>query len=99
MKIGLDVLGGDFAPKATLHGALLALKDLPEAARIVLIGDKDIILTFLKEEKVDPQKFDIVDAPDIIEMDEQPTKALIYKPNSSISAGVKTISTAARFCA
>jgi phosphate acyltransferase len=91
MKIGLDVLGGDFAPKATLHGALLALKDLPEPARIVLIGDKEIILTFLKEENVDPGRFDIVDAPDVIEMDEQPTKALVNKPNSSISVGFRML--------
>ena len=85
MKIGLDVLGGDFAPKATLHGAILALAELPESDTIVLIGDREIILTFLKEESVDPGKFEIVDAPDVIEMDEQPTKALVNKPNSSIS--------------
>ena len=91
MKIGLDVLGGDFAPKAALHGAVMALKELPESDRIVLIGDQKIILNFLKEEKIDPEKFDIVDAPDLIEMDEQPTKALINKPNSSIAVGFRML--------
>ena len=91
MRIGLDVLGGDFAPKAALHGAIIALKDLPESDRIVLIGDKEIILAFLKEERVHPGKFDIVDAPDLIEMDEQPTKALINKPNSSIAVGFRML--------
>jgi len=91
MKIGLDVLGGDFAPKATLHGAILALKDLPESDTIVLIGDKEVILTFLKEENINPERFEIVDAPDVIEMDEQPTKALINKPNSSISVGFRML--------
>jgi len=91
MRIGLDVLGGDFAPKAALRGALLALKELPESDRIVLIGDQEIIITFLKEEKIDPEKFDIVDAPDLIEMDEQPTKALINKPNSSIAVGFRML--------
>jgi phosphate acyltransferase len=91
MRIGLDVLGGDFAPKAALRGALLALKELPESDRIVLIGDQEIILTFLKEEKIHPEKFDIVDAPDLIEMDEQPTKALINKPNSSIAVGFRML--------
>lgn len=91
MRIGLDVLGGDFAPNATMHGAIMAQKELGSSGRIVLIGDKDIILSFLKEEKVDPGLFDIVDAPDQIEMDESPTKALVNKPNSSISAGFRML--------
>ncbi|MGE5424116.1 MAG: phosphate acyltransferase PlsX [Syntrophothermus sp.] len=91
MRIGLDVLGGDFAPKATLHGAIMAQKELPETDRIVLIGDKDIIHAFLKEENVDPALFDIEHAPDLIEMDEQPTKALVNKPNSSIAVGFKLL--------
>jgi len=91
MKIGLDVLGGDFAPKATLHGAILARKELTESDTIVLVGDREIIITFLKEEKVSPDLFEIVDAPDLIEMDEQPTKALVNKPNSSISVGFRLL--------
>lgn len=91
MRIGLDVLGGDFAPKSNLHGAVLALNELPETVRIVLIGDKEVIQAFLQAEKIDPERFDIVDAPDLIEMDEQPTKALINKPNSSIAVGYKLL--------
>ncbi|MCX6251964.1 MAG: phosphate acyltransferase PlsX [Bacteroidetes bacterium] len=91
MRIGLDVSGGDFAPNATLHGAIKAQKELSGSTRIVLIGDKDIIVAFLKEEKVDPEAFDIVDAPDLIEMDEQPTKALVNKPNSSIATGFRML--------
>ncbi|MEI7492428.1 MAG: phosphate acyltransferase PlsX [Bacteroidota bacterium] len=91
MKIGLDVLGGDFAPNATMHGAIMALKELPSTDKIVLIGDKDHILTFLKEENVSPAMFEIVDAPDLIEMDESPTKALVNKPNSSISTGFRML--------
>ncbi len=91
MRIGLDVLGGDFAPKAVLHGAILAQKVLPESDRIVLIGDQEIIHTFLEEEKINTDKFDIVDAPDLIGMDEQPTKALLNKPNSSIAVGFKLL--------
>ena len=91
MKIGLDVLGGDFAPNATIHGAILAQKELPGTDQIVLIGDREGIITFLKEEKVDPGLFEIADAPDVIEMGEQPTKALINKPNSSISVGFRML--------
>ena len=91
MRIGLDVSGGDFAPKSTLHGALLALKDLSKNDRIVLIGDKDVINSFFKEENVDPFRFDVVDATDQIEMGESPTKALVAKPNSSIAVGFRML--------
>jgi glycerol-3-phosphate acyltransferase PlsX len=49
MKIGLDVLGGDFAPKAAIHGAILAKESLSLSDRIVLLGDRDVILSFFRE--------------------------------------------------
>jgi glycerol-3-phosphate acyltransferase PlsX len=91
MRIGLDVSGGDFAPKSTLQGAILAQKELPSSDRIVLIGDKEIILTFFEEEMSDVSLFDIVHAPDVIGMDESPTKALVGKPESSISVGFRML--------
>jgi glycerol-3-phosphate acyltransferase PlsX len=91
MKIGLDIMGGDFAPKAALHGAMLALPQLLESQRLVLFGDRDIVLDFLREEGVDEKRFDIVDAPEVIGMDESPTKALTNKPDSSISAGFRML--------
>ena len=87
MKVGLDVMGGDFAPKATIMGAILAHKELPSTVRIVLIGDENVILKSLQEENADPANFDIVHASEVIEMGEHPTKALVRKPNSSISVG------------
>ena len=88
MKIGLDVMGGDFAPKATIAGAILAQKELAgNDVKIVLIGDETIIRTTLIEEGGNAAHFDIVHAPDAIGMGEHPTKALAQKPNSSIALG------------
>ena len=88
MKIGLDVMGGDFAPKATIAGAILAQKELAgNDVKIVLIGDETIIRTTLIEEGGNAAHFDIVHAPDVIGMGEHPTKALAQKPNSSIALG------------
>ena len=89
MKVGLDVMGGDFAPKATIMGAILAHKELPSTVRIVLIGDESIILQSLQEENADPANFDIVHASEVIGMGEHPTKALVRKPDSSIAIGFK----------
>jgi glycerol-3-phosphate acyltransferase PlsX len=87
MKIGLDVMGGDFAPKATIAGAIMANKELGTSDQIVLIGDEKIIYRQLKEENADPKDFHIVHAADEITMGEHPLKAFKTKPNSSINIG------------
>jgi phosphate acyltransferase len=87
MRIGLDVMGGDFAPVAAIEGAILAARDLSPDDKIVLIGDETIIRSLLNERGCDVSLFDIVHAAEVIEMGEHPTKALSRKPDSSISVG------------
>jgi glycerol-3-phosphate acyltransferase PlsX len=87
MKIGIDIFGGDFAPNANVAGAILARKELPQDATIVLLGDQDQILTCLSEHGANPDDFEIVHAPDVITMHDHPTRAIPQKPNSSISVG------------
>lgn len=86
MRIGIDIMGGDYAPKETLDGAILALKELPKNTTIVLFGEKNQILSELKNRKISRQ-FEIIDCPEFIAMDEHPIKALRLKPNSSIAKG------------
>ena len=43
MKIGLDVMGGDYAPVATIEGAILALEKLASSDRIFLFGPQETI--------------------------------------------------------
>lgn len=93
MKIGLDVMGGDFAPKATIKGACLALQELPSSDHIVLFGPKEVILEELKQCGTDPSKFIIIDSPEVIGMGEHPTKAISQKPKSSISLGFYMLKT------
>lgn len=87
MKIGIDIMGGDFAPDATVSGAILAYNELPSTVRLVLIGDKEQIISSLTEKGADSNNFDIVHASEVISMGEHPTKAFTQKPNSSISIG------------
>lgn len=87
MRIGLDVMGGDFAPVAAVDGAILAARELSGDDKIVLIGHETAIRQILHERGADVSVFDIVHAPDVIEMGEHPTKALSRKPESSISIG------------
>ena len=87
MKIGIDIMGGDFAPDATIAGAVLAQKQLPKEIRLVLIGDKELIIKGLAKHSADANNFDIVHTTEVIEMSDHPTKAFSQKPNSSISVG------------
>lgn len=91
MKIGLDVMGGDFAPEASVAGAILALKELSADDRIVLFGKREVILDELKKRDVDPLLFDIEHASEVIGMSEHPTHAILRKPDSSISVGFKCL--------
>lgn len=91
MKIGLDIMGGDFAPENCLAGAVDALNALPADVRIVLIGDTEKAKAYLNSKHIPESQFDFVHAPDVIEMGEHPTKALAQKPNSSISVGYKLL--------
>lgn len=88
MKIGIDAMGGDFAPKAVISGAILAQKEFNSSSiRIVLVGDEKVIQQTILEEGGNATQFDIVHAPDVIGMGEHPTKALSHKPQSSIAVG------------
>ena len=57
MKIGLDIMGGDFAPQATLQGAIEAKKVLTSDIDIVLIGDESLARDWLVNNNVDPAIF------------------------------------------
>lgn len=91
MKIGLDIMGGDFAPKNCLDGAALALAFMPPGVKIVLIGDKDFAIKYFEESKIDPNAFEYVHTTQVIEMAEHPTKAFSQKPQSSIAVGFKLL--------
>jgi glycerol-3-phosphate acyltransferase PlsX len=91
MKIGLDIMGGDYAPKATVLGAIAACKTLAEGQKLVLIGDEQAALSILQENGFDAANFEFVNTTEVIGMGEHPTKAIVQKPNSSISVGFQLL--------
>jgi glycerol-3-phosphate acyltransferase PlsX len=87
MKIGFDIMGGDYAPKEAIAGAIQANKELAGTARIVLFGDKDHAIALLQEHGAALSDFDFVHTTEVISMGEHPTKAISQKKDSSISVG------------
>lgn len=89
MRIGLDAMGGDYAPKAIVEGAILAQKELSENDKIVLFGRSVDILNVLAENGVSASLFEIVEAEEVIDMHDKPAKAFAKKPNSSMAVGFR----------
>jgi len=91
MNIGLDIMGGDFAPSATINGALLAAEQLPASCKIVLVGESAVIKSELFNAGADPDKFTVVPSFSVIGMGENPTRAFTQKQDSSISTGFRLL--------
>jgi glycerol-3-phosphate acyltransferase PlsX len=92
MKIGIDILGGDFAPEATVLGSILAAKELASKnVKLVLIGDEEKIKEISKREGFDYSAFEIIHTQEYIGMGEHPAKTFIQKPNATIPIGFKLL--------
>jgi glycerol-3-phosphate acyltransferase PlsX len=91
-------MGGDFAPQATVAGALLALGELDSAHSIQLVGRTAVVSeqldTLLGTDeyssfKAYRDRVTLVEAPDVIEMTDKPGAAVRGKPNSSMIVGLR----------
>jgi len=91
MKIGLDVMGGDYAPGAILEGAFDASGSLLPGEKIVLIGDEKAIRDKAGKEGIDLDQFELVPSSEIIEMGEHPARAFSQKDDSSIAVGYRLL--------
>lgn len=96
-RIALDAMGGDFAPSATVAGALLALGEIDRSHRIQLVGIPDVISRTIDSElsgalaflAPHAKRLEIVEATEAIEMSEKPSAVIRGKPNSSMHVGLR----------
>jgi len=93
MTIGIDMMGGDFAPLEAVKGILLYLEAHNTTLDLLLIGDKPEIEKLLTEYKVPTEHIKIAHAEEVIDMHESPAKALKKKPGSSIAIGFRLLTT------
>lgn len=91
MKIGIDMMGGDFAPREAFKGIQNYLEK--GKATLVLIGDEEKMTPLLSEYPLLQTSYTIVHAPQVIDMHEHPTKALREKQQSSIAIGFHLLAT------
>lgn len=89
MRIAIDAMGGDHAPDEILAGALEAIPQLDKDDEVVLVGPQELIESKLADLKYKKGRISVVDAPDIVAMDEGPIDSLRKKPKSSIAVMAK----------
>ncbi|MBQ5638436.1 MAG: phosphate--acyl-ACP acyltransferase, partial [Alistipes sp.] len=87
IKIGIDAMGGDFAPEVAVEGAVMALQKIDKESRVVLFGDEKRIRELLAKHHCAAENFDIVPTTQVIEMGDHPAKAFVSKSDSSITVG------------
>ena len=95
MKLALDAMGGDHAPQEIVLGGLDALNQYDFMEKLYLVGKRDAIEAVLKEaeqnRKIDYNKLEIVEASEVIEMDDHPATAYRRKKDASITVATRLV--------
>lgn len=90
MRIAVDAMGGDNAPYEIVVGALDAVKGNPDIT-VVLVGKEDEINRIIDEKTKDRSGIEVVNATEVIEFDDVPTKAVRSKKDSSLVVAMKLL--------
>lgn len=96
-RIAVDAMGGDYAPRATVAGALMALAELDPAHTIQLVGQSAVVDAQLRallegelsSHAVHRPRLAIIDAPEVVEMTDRPSAVVRGKPRSSMVVGLR----------
>jgi glycerol-3-phosphate acyltransferase PlsX len=89
MRIAIDAMGGDNAPAEIIAGALESIELLAESDELILVGPRNVIEPLLPSVRSREGAISLVDAPEVIGMDETPIDSLRRKVKSSIAVLAK----------
>ena len=87
IRIGIDAMGGDYAPENVILGVIDAYSHIDSDTKIFLIGDQEKIAEVCRHYGLDSGNFVIVHASQAIGMGEHPVRAYLDKSDSSIAVG------------
>ncbi len=92
MRISIDAMGGDYAPREIVAGAIQAAEEIQGLERLFLVGDETLIRAELAKHKgAVPACIEIVHASEVVGMGESPALALRRKKDSSIMRSVELV--------
>lgn len=88
IRIAVDAMGGDFAPRSVVAGALDALRSTGNRFEVLLVGPEATVRNELKQQQGNGLAYQVIDAAQVIDMHDPATAGVKQKRNSSISVGV-----------
>jgi len=89
MRIVLDAMGTDDAPRIEVAGAIEALREHEPDVELILVGDREVIDAELARHEMVPNRISVHHAPDRVQADDSPASVIRTKPNSSIVVGLE----------
>ena len=91
MRILIDAMGGDLAPRSNALGAIRAAQEL--GVEVVLVGRGEAILQCLKENGIDtlPKGVEIANAEDVVDMHDDPAAVVRKRKDSSMVVGLRML--------
>lgn len=90
MRIVVDAHGGDHAPLEIIKGCCLAIKELQDVS-ILLVGRKNELQQIIADNGLPTNGIEIIDAPDVLTMEDDPTSVLKEKQYSSMAVAFRTL--------
>lgn len=87
--VAVDAMGGDAAPRVEVEGAILAARSYP--VKILLVGRQEVLRRELAEHLADHFPIEIVNATEVITMDDAAAKAVRSKRDSSIRVAARLV--------
>ncbi|MBS1552266.1 MAG: phosphate acyltransferase PlsX [Bacteroidetes bacterium] len=91
IKVAVDAMGGDFAPLNDVSGAVIAAEEKRDSLEIILVGKEKLISEELNKHKINLGNLSVVNATEVITMNDSPTDSLKTKSDSSISVGINLV--------
>jgi glycerol-3-phosphate acyltransferase PlsX len=91
MKIALDAMGGDYAPRNTTAGAVMALEEYPKIGKLFLTGDQAAVKRELQDLGCSDRRIEIIHTTQVVEMNEHPVDAVRRKKDSSVSRAIDLV--------
>jgi len=91
MRVALDAMGGDHAPRNTIAGAVLALSAYPKITKLFLVGDEKAIQAELQREGCNDGRIEIRHTTEVVGMNEHAVDSVRRKKDSSISRAVDLV--------
>ncbi len=88
--IALDAMGGDYAPSETVKGAVEAVTEYPQI-KVILVGKEPDIRSELSKYTYQAENIEVVNATEVIDMGDVPTKAVREKKDSSLVVAMKLV--------